>query len=112
MISPTVTLPEATAVNQLVANLNRDLLDKATKPAFLNERAKAFQAISWSRLLCEQVGIRKLNLLLARLKHSQVDKSPPPVNGGPNFSTARFPQIAGAYRFRGMAVNYDQIFAP
>ena len=73
-MSTEVDSPAKTAIDLTVAQINRALSDNPTPSQRIHVLTKSFTAFEWSRSLVEQVGVRKLNLLLARLRHSTADR--------------------------------------
>ena len=73
-MSAEVDSPAKTAIDLIVDQINRALSDIPTPIPRIHGLMKSFTAFEWSRSLVEQVGVHKLNLLLARLRHSTVDR--------------------------------------
>ena len=67
-------LPAKAAVDLVITQMNRALSEIPTPIQTLHTLMRSFATFEWSRSLVERVGLHKLNLLLARLRHSTVDR--------------------------------------
>ena len=67
--------PGAITVETLIACLNRALSDCSTLRGKLDELARALSAIPMPQRAVEQAGRRPINLVLARLRHAETDRS-------------------------------------
>ena len=66
--------PAKAAIDLVITQINRALSENPTPIQAVHTLMRSFAAFEWSRSLVEQIGVRKLNLLLARLRHSSVDR--------------------------------------
>lgn len=71
----TSTSPAKPATDLVITQLNRELSENPTPIQAIHTPMRSFAAFEWSRSIVEQLGVRKLNLLLARLRHSAADRS-------------------------------------
>lgn len=74
-MDPFNVLPVKEAVNMLITPTNRALSGPPTPLGCLNGKLSAFSAFSWARSLSAHVVIRRLNDVVARRRHSPVDRS-------------------------------------
>ena len=67
-------LPSKAAIDLLVVILIRALSGNPTPITLHRTLTRSFATFEWPRVLAEQVGARKLNLLIARLRQASVGR--------------------------------------